>query len=156
MDKIQFVDVNLHQISVNECKTKRFAIDLGVRSCFAKKMLPKENCHFFVSTEPWVKNVDKKGAYAFLSKLMQLNPQVVFDLLELEQVEKLNGLGYSVDFEIRNCWTCSTCSDWHGRIDGYYSMLNGRLVVDWGQNKTDVYVIFGFVSGYEKAIVLPE
>jgi hypothetical protein len=87
---------------------------------------------------------------------MQLNPHVVFDLLELEQVEKLNGLGYSVDFEIRNCWTCSTCSDWHGRIDGYYSLRDGHHMVDWGQNKTDVYVIFGFVPGYEKAIVFPE
>ena len=133
----------------------RYAVDLGVCSSFAGQNLPKGNQHFFVSALPWLKHVDRKSAYAFLQKLKQLNQDVAFGLLELEQIEQLNRMGASAGFAITNCWTSSTYDDWHGRVDGYYSLVAGREVVDRGDTKTDVYVVFGFVPEQEKSIILP-
>ena len=156
MEKLQFVDAKLHHISENVDKSERYAIDLGVRSTFARRNLPKENYHFFVSAKPWAYNLNLREAYAFLKEIEQLNPNIAVDLLEDEQIYKLNQLGFAVDFRITNCWTCSSCTDWHGRIDGYYSLKNGKRIVDWGENKTDVYVVFGFKSGQENSVVLPQ
>ena len=65
MEKIKFVDVNLQQISENSPQNMRYAIDLGVRSCFAGCWLPEYNLHHFVSATPWKKHVNKKGASFF-------------------------------------------------------------------------------------------
>lgn len=155
MEKIKFVDVNLQEISENSHPNTRYAIDLGVRSWFAGCWLPEYNLHHFVSATPWKKHVNKKGASFFLKELRELNPDVIFGLLELEQIYALNTLGKDVNFRITDCWTCSTCDDWHGRTDGYYSLTNGISLVDWGENKTDVYVVFGFIPGKEKNILIP-
>ena len=155
MEKIKFVDANLHQISDDAPQSIRYAIDLGVRSTFAKRNLPREDCHFFVSANPWKRHINMRDTYAFLSEMRTLNPDVAFGLLELEQIDMLNYWGKTGDFCITDCWTCSTLDDWHGRIDGYYSLTDRKAVVDWGENETDVYVVFGFVPGQEKTIILP-
>ena len=155
MEKIIFVDANLHPISENSPHDLRYAIDLGVRSWFAGHWLPEYDLHHFVSATPWKKHVNKKDAYAFLREIKKLNPDVIFGLLELNQLYALNRLGYKVGFEITDCWTCSTCDDWHGRVDGYYSLTNGETLVDWGENETDVHIVFGFKPGEEKKIIFP-
>ena len=155
MKKINFVDADLHLISENSPQNMRYAIDLGVRSFFAKRYLPESDHHFFVSAIPWKKHINQECAYHFLRKMKELNPNVVFGLLEIEQIDALNNLGKNVDFRITDCWTCSTYNDWHGRIDGHYSLTNGKTVIDWGENETDVYVVFGFKPGQEKNIIFP-
>ena len=156
MEKLKFVDVNLNQLTEADDKTARYAIDLGINTRFGGTwLLGREHTHCFVGAKPWLTWVDRDAAYAFCRKLEELNPGVEFGLLYLEQIELLNKLGGNQDFKILNCWTRNTDDDWHGRVDGYYSLRRGRLVSDWGENKTDVYFVFGFVPGQEKAIVIP-
>ena len=90
-----------------------------------------------------------------MHKLEELNPGAKFNLLELEQIFELNKLGKEQEFQILNCWTRSTYDDWHGRVDGYYSLKDGRQVIDRGKNITDVYFVFGFSPGQERPILLP-
>ena len=153
MERLNFVDVHLNQLTEAAEKEERYAIDLGIGSRFGGEWLPGENCHCFVSAEPWLKGVNKKAAIDFCRKLEEINPDVKFALLYLEQISLLNTLGKNQDFRILNCWTRSTCDDWHGRVDGYYSLTNGRSIVDWGENETDVYFVFAFIPGQEKSIV---
>ena len=154
--KFKFVDVQFEEISSFASREQRYAVDLGIRTILAEDWLPVDNLHYFVSAVPWVKGVNKKGACAFLHELQKLNPEVVFDLLSLKQIECLNDWGSGRDFKIRNCWTCSAYEDWHGRTDGYCSLKDGRSVIDWGENETDVYFVFGFDPGWETQIILPE
>lgn len=156
MDEIKFVDSSFNEVPVSLPKEQRFAVDLGGRCTFARDWLSSsERLHFFVSAVPWVKNVNKRAAADFLQAMERLNLGVTFTFLTVEQIEKLNVMGRGVDFEIRDCWTSSTCDDWHGRIDGYYSLKNGKSFVDWGENITDLYVAFGFVPHKEKQLDFP-
>ena len=155
MEKLKFVDVNLNQLAEITDKTTRYAIDLGVISYLEGRSLIGSNYHCFVSVNPWLKCANRNAALDFQRKLKELNPCGKFCLLHLEQISLLNKLGRNQDFEILNCWTQSTYDDWHGRVDGYYSLTNGRTVIDWGENETDVYFVFGFVPGQEKNIVVP-
>lgn len=156
MDEIKFVDSSFNEVPLSSPKEQRFAIDLGVRCTFAQGWLSNKPLHFFVSAAPWVENVNKKASSDFLQDMERLNLGVTFELLTLEQIEKLNVMGRNADFEIRDCWTSSTYDDWHGRVDGYYSLKNGKRFIDWGQNLTDLYVAFGFAPQKEKRLEFPK
>ena len=155
MERLNFVDTNLQQLSENTDKAPRYAVDLGVCAYFGGYELIGEDHHCFVSAAPWISEVNKKEALAFMHKLEELNPGAKFNLLELEQIFELNKLGKEQEFQILNCWTRSTYDDWHGRVDGYYSLKDGRQVIDRGKNITDVYFVFGFFPGQERPILLP-
>ena len=155
MDRLQFVDATLHHVCENDPESSRYAIDLGICSSFAKRGLPGENLHHFVSAVPWIKGVNRRQARVYLMKFSHLNPDVTFGLLELEQIEELNVAGDKVGFRIDNTWTSSTSNDLHGRVDGYYSLIDGKEVIDWGENRNSVYVVFGFVPGQEHEIIMP-
>ena len=114
----------------------------------------KNNIHYFVSVFPLVKSVNLDGAYEFLMKLRALNPDVEIGLLEIEQVNELCKIVYKAGFSIENCWTRSTYDDWHGRVDGYYSILKSIEYIT-PNNITDVQYVFGFKLGKMKPLVLP-
>ena len=154
-EKIKFVDENFHQLPLDGDKNLRYAVDLGLCSMFADRWLPGgKKLHFYVSAFPLVKSVNRDGAYEFLRKLEALNPDVEIGLLAIEQVNKLCAIGYDAGFSIKNCWTCSTYDDWHGRVDGYYSVLNGVSEIV-GKNKvTDVHYVFGFKQDKMKPLAL--
>lgn len=156
MEKFKFVDASFKEISLNETQKQSFAVDLGVRHGYAKRWLPMENIHFFVSACPWAKGLDKKEAEKFIFALKQRNPEVQFSLLNLEQIIKLNLMGNINNFQILDCWTSSYRLDKHGRLEGFCSLKDGQQIVDLGENKADVYVLFGFIPQQEKEIVFPE
>ncbi len=156
MKELKFVDKNFNQLPENADQNTRYAIDLGVRTFFAERFLACGNeLHYFVLAFPLIRSVNLQEAYNFLKQLQTLNPDVEIGLLEDKQIDKLNYLGASCNFCIKNCWTCSTCDDWHGRIDGYYSYSNGKTIVDWGENITDVYFVFGFKPSFLSQLILP-
>ena len=155
MERLQFVDATLHQVPGDVFDNSCYAIDLGICSSFAKRGLPGENLHHFVSAVPWIKCVNRRQARVYLERFSQLNPDVTFGMLELEQIEELNVAGDKVGFRIDNTLTSSTSNDWHGRVDGYYSLIDDKVVIDWGENRNSVYVVFGFVPGQEHEIIMP-
>ena len=156
MEKIKFVDSSFKEVLPNVSVERRFAVDLGVRCGYVKRWLPMENLHFFVSASPWAKGMDKNEAEKFILALKRKNPEVQFSLLNLEQIDKLNLLGKTEGFQILNCWTSSYHLDKHGRLEGFCSLSDGQQVVDWGKNKTDVYILFGFVPEQEKQVVFSD
>ena len=150
--ELVFVDSQLKVIPAGSPKEQRFAIDLCYKGFFAGEPLPFLDKHFFVSAQPWAQNMTLSEARSYLRSLEKLNPDVVFCLLTHGQIDYLNYWGTKVGFEIKNSWTSGVCTDWHGRIDGRYSIKNGILYCDDGQNLTDVHVLFGFTPGEEKPI----
>lgn len=156
-ERIRFVDESFHRLPLNADKSRRYAVDLGICKMFAFRWLPgsgDDDIHYYVSALPLVKSVDLEGAYAFLRKLEALNPDAVIGLLEIEQINELCEIGHDVGFSIKNCWTRSTYDDWHGRVDGYYSVRDGAEYID-KNNITDVYYVFGFKHRKMKPLILP-
>ena len=149
---LKFVDSQLNDLPVNAPKEKRFAIDLCAKGFFAEEPLPLLDKHFFISAQPWAQNMDLSETWAYLRALRKLNPDVTFGMLTNRQIDYLNYWGEKFGFEIKNSWTSGVCTDWHGRIDGRYSIKDGKLYCDGGQIRTDVYVVFGFTIGEEKPI----
>ena len=99
---------------------------------------------------------NKKEAEKFIFALKQRNPEVQFSLPNLEQIVKLNLMGNINNFQILDCWTSSYRLDKHGHLEGFCSLKDGQQIVDLGENKADVYVLFGFIPQQEKEIVFPE
>ena len=159
IQKLKFVDENFNKLSSKAPKEQRYAIDLGVRTMFAFQWLaggpPK---HYYVSATPLGHNMTRKQAFGLRDKLKELNPDAVFTLLDEDQVRLLNTLAVKdkIDFYISDCWTDSISSDWHGRADGFISFKKFCKYVDHGENKTSVYIAFGFKRGKQKKIILPE
>ena len=149
--ELKFVNDQLNPIPIDGPKEDCYAIDLGKNS-FADELLPSLGKHFFLSAQPWAKDMDLRETWAFLRSLKELNPTVDFGLLTYNQIWTLNLLSEKFGIEIENTWTSSTLTDWHGRIDGRYSIKDGKLYCDGGQIRTDVYVVFGFTIGEEKPI----
>lgn len=156
METLKFVDAFFNEISPETDKEQRYAVDLGIRRFLAEEWLPADNLHFFLSVIPWIKNADKRETAAFMQNLKRRNPEVTFGLPGIKQIDLLNYLGKEAGFKIKNSWTSSSYEDWHGRTDGYYSLKDGRTIIDWGETKTDTHIIFGFVPGTEKQIILPK
>lgn len=150
--ELKFVDNQLKPLSADKPVSERYAIDLTTKGFFGGESLPFLDKHFFVSAQPWAQNLDLSETRGYLRALERLNPGVVFGLLTDRQIDYLNYWGEKFGFEIKNSWTSGVCTDWHGRIDGRYSLKNGILHCDGGQNITDVYVLFGFTPGEEKTI----
>ena len=153
--EIKFVDKQLSPITADEPKEKRYAVDLGKTASFAGETLPFLKKHFFISAQPWAKNMNLSETRSFLRLLKELNPKAEFGLLTERQIDALNFFGAKFGFEIENTWTSGCYTDWHGRIDGRYSIKGGKLFCDNGENITDVYVLFGFTPGQEEPIKRP-
>ena len=149
MERLNFVDVDLHQLDEVADKSERFAIDFGIcQNGYGRRR------HCFISASPWLKNANREEASAFRRKLEKLNPEARFEMLELETIRHLNLEGVCSDFEITNCWTTTQDCDYFGAY-GYYLLKNGREISDPGKERTDVYFGFWLIPGQEKRIVMP-
>lgn len=149
MEKLIFVDANFHQLPETADKSERFAIDLGV----SQNGYGRRN-HCFVSAIPWLKDVNRQEVSGFRKQLEDLNPDVSFELLGLEDIGYLNIKGRYSNFKILNCWTTDQDCDFFGAY-GTYMLKNGVKLSDPGTGKTDVYFKFWAISGHEKPIIMP-
>ena len=149
MERLNFVDVDLHQLDEVADKSERFAIDFGIcQNGYGMRR------HCFISASPWLKNANREEASAFRRKLEELNPDVCFELPGLEDVGHVNIKGRYSDFRILNCWTRDEDCDFFGAY-GSYMVKNGVKLSDPGTGKTDVYFKFWVIPKQEKRIMMP-
>jgi len=149
MERLNFVDVNFHQLPETAGKSERFAIDLGVlKNGYGRR----RRC--FISAVPWLKDANREAVSVFRRKLEELNPNVCFEMLCLEDIGYLNIKGRYSDFKILNCWTRDEDCDFFGAY-GCYMVKNGVKVSDPGTGLTDAYFKFWVIPGQEKNIIMP-